>query len=96
MTERRMTDTSKDRNQKQETRNCAGIIDLSSSLTFLFTFCWFPTFYSSCIFQVLVQDPFDLAIDTSEFIRSPFLQGFVGIVIDADDKGFFLAQGYQD
>lgn len=36
--------------------------------------------------QVLVQDPFDLPVDTAELISRPLLQGLIGVFIDAQNK----------
>lgn len=50
-------------------------------------------FQPAAFLQFLVQDPFDLPVDTAELVRCPFFQGLVGIIINTDDKTFFRTHG---
>lgn len=46
------------------------------------------------LFQLLRQDPLDLAIDAAEFVGGPFLQGLIYFCVHTKDKVFLIAQDW--
>jgi len=48
---------------------------------------------SSRLLEFLVQDPFDLSVDTAKFIGRPFLQRLVSVTINPYYKTLFIAHG---